>query len=169
MKIDIQDIKYWMDAIRNSEDRDRTLESFWGGQLQSKVWLISVLEKRSVIQNPEVVIHGGWNGVLATMLFNSTIGCRHITNVDIDPSCKELAYAMNKDYEMKGMFDSVTCDMVDYEYTKVPDIVINTIAYTIVDKIKNNLEISSDLNVKLPKIISNLTYKSKIIVLDTIF
>lgn len=43
-----------------------------------------------------------------------------------------------------------------------PDIVINTIAYTIVDKIKNNLEISSDLNVKLPKIISNLTYKSKI-------
>ena len=126
MKIDIQDVKYWMDAIRNSEDRDRTLESFWGGQLQSKVWLISVLEKRSVIQNPEVVIHGGWNGVLATMLFNSKIGCRHITSVDIDPSCKELAYAMNKEYEMKGMFDSVTCDMVDYEYVKVPDIVINT-------------------------------------------
>ena len=36
MKIDIQDIKFWADAIRNSADRDRTLESLWGGQLQSK-------------------------------------------------------------------------------------------------------------------------------------
>ena len=28
MKIDIHDIKFWMDAIRNSEDKERTLESF---------------------------------------------------------------------------------------------------------------------------------------------
>ena len=34
MKIDINDIKYWMDAIRNSEDKDRTLES--GGHPQPK-------------------------------------------------------------------------------------------------------------------------------------
>ena len=45
MKIDINDIKYWMDAIRNSEDKDRTLESFWGGQIKSKLWLIEALEK----------------------------------------------------------------------------------------------------------------------------
>ena len=31
MKVELEDIKFWMDAIRNSEDRDRTLESFWGG------------------------------------------------------------------------------------------------------------------------------------------
>ena len=36
MKVEIEDIKFWMDAVRNSEDRDRTLESFWGGQLKSK-------------------------------------------------------------------------------------------------------------------------------------
>ena len=31
MKIDIQDVLFWMDAIRNSDDRYRTLESFWKG------------------------------------------------------------------------------------------------------------------------------------------
>ena len=35
MKIDINDIKFWMDAIRNSDDRDRTLETFWGGQIKA--------------------------------------------------------------------------------------------------------------------------------------
>ena len=45
MKIDTKDIKFWMDAIRNSDDRDRTLESFWGGQLESKAWLVETVEQ----------------------------------------------------------------------------------------------------------------------------
>ena len=40
MKIDLQDIKFWMDGIRSTDDRDRLLECFWGGQLQSKEWLV---------------------------------------------------------------------------------------------------------------------------------
>ena len=79
MKIDIQDIKFWADAIRNSADRDRTLESLWGGQLQSKTWLIEILEKRAHIANADIVIFGGWNGVLASMMFNSDLGTKHIT------------------------------------------------------------------------------------------
>ena len=59
MKIDIHDIKYWMDAIRISEDKERTLESFWGGQIKSKLWLIEALEKHKSIRNAECVIHGG--------------------------------------------------------------------------------------------------------------
>jgi hypothetical protein len=39
MKVDIQDVLFWMDAIRDSEDRYRTLESFWKGQVNSKIWL----------------------------------------------------------------------------------------------------------------------------------
>lgn len=125
MKIDIEDIKFWMDAIRNSEDKDRTLESFWGGQLQSKTWLIDHLEKvSSSITNATVVIHGGWNGVLASMLFNSNLGIKHITSVDIDPKVRETALTMNKRYEMEGRFSAVTADMTDYEYTA--DTVINT-------------------------------------------
>ena len=126
MKIDLQDIKFYMDAIRNSEDRDRTLESFWGGQLQSKSWLIEQLEIKSRIANARIVIFGGWNGVLASMLFNSNIGIKHITSVDIDPSCEETARTMNKRQEMEGKFVAVTEDMCDYCYQDSPDIVINT-------------------------------------------
>ena len=43
MKIDIQDVLFWMDAIRNSDDSYRTLESFWKGQVNSKLWLVEQL------------------------------------------------------------------------------------------------------------------------------
>jgi hypothetical protein len=115
MKIDIKDIKFWMDAIRNSDDRSRTLESFWGGQLESKT-----------ISNANAVIHGGWNGVLANMLFNSEIGIKHIISVDLDPVCKKIASTVNKRQEMEGMFEAVTGDMCSYEYTTSPYFVINT-------------------------------------------
>jgi len=127
MKIDIKDIKFWMDAIRNSDDRDRTLESFWGGQLESKTWLIECLSKKSkAISNANAVIHGGWNGVLANMLFNSDIGIKHIISIDIDPACKQIASTINKRQEMEGMFEAVTGDMCSYEYTTNPYFVINT-------------------------------------------
>ena len=127
MKIDIQDIKFWMDAIRNSEDKDRTLETFWGGQIQSKLWLINTIsEKNKLIRNAEIVIHGGWNGLLASMLFNSEVGVKKIISVDVDPVCKEIATTVNKRYEMEGKFVAVTCDMVDYKYETEPYIVINT-------------------------------------------
>ena len=126
MKIVINDIKYWMDAIRISEDKERTLESFWGGQIKSKLWLIEALEKHKSIRNAECVIHGGWNGVLACMMFNSELGIKHITSIDIDPKCKEIASMMNKRYEMEGKFESVTADMCEYEYKREPYFVINT-------------------------------------------
>jgi choline kinase len=126
MRIDLEDIMFWMDAIRNSDDRYRTLESFWKGQLRSKKWLIERLEETlPLFHSPKkVVIHGGWNGVLASMMFNSTISIDHITSIDIDPGCKETATTMNKKYEMQGKFRAVTSDMV-YHYENA-DIVINT-------------------------------------------
>jgi hypothetical protein len=126
MKVDLEDVMFWMDAIRNSEDRYRTLESFWKGQLRSKVWLIEnlqdVLPFNPVAAN--IVIHGGWNGVLASLLFNSEMGITKITSVDIDPSCKEIATTINKRQEMEGRFEAVTANMCNYKYEA--DIVINT-------------------------------------------
>ena len=127
MKIEIEDIKFWMDAIRNSEDRDRTLESFWGGQLLSKNWLIENLEKIvTKITNANIVIHGGWNGVLSSMLFNSNIGIQNIVSVDIDPRVKDTAITINKRYEIEGRFKAVVSDMCKYDYNERADIVINT-------------------------------------------
>jgi hypothetical protein len=127
MKIDIQDIKFWMDAIRNSDDKYRTLESFWGGQLESKVWLIENLTKyTSRIVNSNIVIHGGWNGVLSSMLFNSELGIQHITSIDIDPKCQSIASTVNKRQEIEGKFSAITTNMTEYKYDRPPHVVINT-------------------------------------------
>ena len=124
MKVELDDVLFWMDAIRNSEDRYRTLESFWKGQVHSKQWLVERLQELNLYGNQRIVIYGGWNGVLASLLFNSNIGINHITSVDIDPSCEETANTINKNYEMSGMFHAVTADMVYHMETA--DIVINT-------------------------------------------
>jgi hypothetical protein len=124
MKVDIQDVLFWMDAIRNSKGRYRTLESFWKGQVNSKIWLADTLHSNHVDDDARIVIYGGWNGVLASILFNSKMSIEHITSVDIDPTCEETAYTVNKNYEMSGRFDAVTADMCTY--TEPADIVINT-------------------------------------------
>jgi hypothetical protein len=124
--VNIDDVLFWMDAIRNSQDRDRTLESFWKGQIRSKVWLIENLKQHVDYQRGyKVAIYGGWNGVLASLLYNSRIGMRHITSVDIDPSCEEIASTMNKRHEMRGTFTAITADMCEYTVEDA-DIVINT-------------------------------------------
>ena len=124
MKVDIEDVLFWMDAIRNSEDRYRTLESFWKGQVHSKIWLVEVLNNLSLQNNNKVVIHGGWYGVLACLLFNSNTFYQKIVSVDIDPECKEIANTINKRYEMSGRFQAVEEDMCTHQYDA--DIVINT-------------------------------------------
>ena len=124
MKVELEDVMFWMDAIRNSEDRYRTLESFWKGQLRSKVWLIQNLIKYPSNNPSKIVIHGGWNGVLASLLFNSDIAIERITSVDIDPVCEQTAITINKRQEMEGKFAAVTANMCTYNYNA--DIVINT-------------------------------------------
>lgn len=125
MKVDIEHVLFWMDAIRNSEDRYRTLESFWKGQVYSKLWLIKELSQH-IEQAGTIVIHGGWNGVLASLLFQSSIEIGKIVSIDIDESCRETANTVNKIEEMQGRFSSVTCDMAEYEYQVTPSVVINT-------------------------------------------
>jgi hypothetical protein len=126
MKVEIEDVLFWMDAIRNSEDRYRTLESFWKGQVHSKVWLVEELEKTlpKYHKQRRIAIYGGWNGVLSSILFNSKINIEHITSIDIDTSCEEIARTVNKRQEMQGKFNAVTADMISY--TTNADVAINT-------------------------------------------
>ena len=131
MKLDMEHVLFWMDAIRNSQNKDRTLESFWKGQLRSKAWLINNLSPYAE-NSVSIDIHGGWNGVLASMLFQSNIICKHIRSVDIDQECEEIANTINKLEEMQGQFQALTADMCDVEITA--DIVINTSCEHITDE-----------------------------------
>lgn len=110
MQIDTEHLHYWMQAIRQSPDPKRTLDAFWRGQIQSKEWLIEHLQP--LINRPSRIdIHGGWVGVLASMIFQSEIPARYICSVDIDPTCEPIATMMNKHEEIDGKFRAITGDM----------------------------------------------------------
>jgi len=125
MKIDIQDVLFWMDAIRNSDDKYRTLESFWKGQVNSKVWLAENLVGFVPVRPLNIVIYGGWNGVLASILFNSNINIQRITSVDIDPVCEDIANTVNRRYLDQKKFSAITADMTTVT-DESADVVINT-------------------------------------------
>jgi hypothetical protein len=112
-----------MQAIRQSPDPMRTMDAFWSGQLKSKEWLISNLQKH-VNRFVTVDIHGGWVGVLASMLFQSEVPVLNIRSIDIDPSCEPIANMMNKAEEMVGKFRAVTADMCNIRSDA--DVIINT-------------------------------------------
>jgi hypothetical protein len=123
MQIDTEHLHHWMQAIRQSPDPMRTMDAFWSGQLKSKEWLIQNLRPH-VKKFVTVDIHGGWVGVLASMLFQSDVPVRNIRSIDIDPSCEPIATNMNKIEEMVGKFSAVTADMCSIKSDA--DLVINT-------------------------------------------
>jgi hypothetical protein len=126
MKVDLEHVLFWMDAIRNSKDRYRTLESFWKGQINSKLWLIDNLASYVKPNENNIIIHGGWNGVLASLIFQSSIRVRNLVSIDIDIECEEISKTINKLEEIDGKFTAVTCNMAEYNYICFPDVVINT-------------------------------------------
>ena len=123
MQIDTEHLHYWMQAIRQSEDPMRTMDAFWSGQLKSKEWLVVNL-RNHINRFVSVDIHGGWVGVLVSMLFQSDVPIINIRSVDIDPACKPIAANMNKIEEMVGKFCAVTADMCAIRSDA--DVIINT-------------------------------------------
>lgn len=125
MKIDTEHLHYWMQAVRQSPDPMRTMDAFWSGQLKSKEWLIRNLTPY-IDDFVTVDIHGGWVGVLASLMFQSEIGpsYKHIRSIDIDPTCEPIATMMNKKEEIAGKFRAVSADMCDIRSDT--DVVINT-------------------------------------------
>lgn len=126
MQINLEHLHYWMCAIRESKDPMRTMDAFWRGQMRSKEWLIQELTKvkGNVKSWPNVDIHGGWVGVLASMLFQSGMYIDHINSIDIDPECEATANLMNQLEFQSGRFKAYTADMCTFRSDA--DIIINT-------------------------------------------
>ena len=123
MQINTEHLHHWMQAIRQSPDPMRTMDAFWSGQLKSKEWLITNL-RNHVTKVVTIDIHGGWVGVLASMLFQSDVPIVSIRSIDIDPACEPIAVNMNKIEEITGRFRAVTADMCTIRSDA--DVVINT-------------------------------------------
>lgn len=123
MQINTEHLHHWMQAIRQSPDPMRTMDAFWSGQLKSKEWLITNL-RNHVTKFVTIDIHGGWVGVLASMLFQSDVPILNIRSIDIDSTCEPIAVNMNKIEETTGRFRAVTADMCAIRSDA--DVIINT-------------------------------------------
>ena len=124
MQIDTEHLHHWMNAIRVSNNPMRTLDAFWSGQIKSKEWLVDNLSYYAPAR-PTIEIHGGWVGVLASMLFqNKKLNAQRIVSVDIDPVCQHVAEEMNRIEYNQGKFRAETGDMC--KRYPVTSIVINT-------------------------------------------
>jgi len=123
MEINTEHLHFWMQAIRQSPDPMRTMDAFWSGQLKSKEWLIENL-RTHITKFVSIDIHGGWVGVLSSMLFQSKLPITNIRSVDIDPTCESIATMMNKQEEIVGKFRAVTADMCAIRSDA--DVIINT-------------------------------------------
>jgi hypothetical protein len=126
MLIDTEHLHFWMQAIRQSPDPIRTMDAFWSGQLKSKEWLIESLTNFCPMKDKPVSIdiHGGWVGVLASMLFQSYIPIKTIRSIDVDTTCESVATMMNKKEEIVGRFRAITSDMCTIRSDA--DVIINT-------------------------------------------
>ena len=123
MQIDTQHLHHWMNAVRQSNNPMRTLDAFWSGQIKSKEWLITELESLDFTTR-SIEIHGGWVGVLASMLFQSKLHIRNIVSVDIDPVVQHVAEEMNRIEFIEGRFRAETGNMCNR--FPVADTIINT-------------------------------------------
>jgi hypothetical protein len=91
-------------------------DCFSRGQLQSKMWLVSELEKLD-IDLGTVFLCAGWYATLAVMLFESKIKVDKIRSFDIEPTCVDIAEVFNAPwFKNKWQFKSITQDIMDINY-----------------------------------------------------
>jgi hypothetical protein len=124
----VTDLYHWFDMIRDTDatHRDRALDAFWEGQLTSKIWLVEQLD-RVVSGTPQIVIYGGWVGVLASLLFHAEqFVPQQVISVDLDPWCEKPARRVCEQWHNRGMFHAVTADMGNWIPLTPPDVSINT-------------------------------------------
>jgi len=100
--------------IKNPDLKWRDLYSV--GQLESKVWLIEELEALN-LNLGTIFLCGGWYASLANIMFVSQLQFNKIRSFDIDPSCADIAEALNKDYVLdRWKFKATTEDIHNINY-----------------------------------------------------
>ena len=97
-------------------------------QIASKMWLADALSESVGRELGNVLVLGGWLGVLsAVLLHDSRFAIVRIVSLDIDPRCADIALALNATHSRVGKFSTRTADMLEYDYESAPaDLVVNT-------------------------------------------
>jgi len=84
--------------LRNAVDNEgaELSDALSWGQLKSKRWLVSELEKLN-LDLGTIFLCAGWYATLASMLFDSSCKIDKIRSFDIDPSCERIAETINRE------------------------------------------------------------------------
>lgn len=116
--VDTQFTSAFKSFMINNTEYDK--DCFSRGQLQSKQWLVTELEKLDV-ELGTVFLCAGWYATLATMLFESDIEVDRIHSFDIDPNCQKIAETFNKPWYLDNWrFKATTGDIRNFNYTTEP-------------------------------------------------
>jgi hypothetical protein len=99
-------------------------DAFSKGQLVSKTWLIDTCSSLTDFRPEYIYVCGGWYGLLSAMLLDKFLP-KHVTSIDLDPECKEIALAFNSYNHRQGRFTALHYDMFDVDYIAA-DVIINT-------------------------------------------
>lgn len=84
-------------------------------QIASKRWLLDQTARVLGGAFDEIVVLGGWLGVLSAMfLADPRFAIRRVVSLDIDPACEAPARLLNQRHVAAGVFRCVTADMYDY-------------------------------------------------------
>jgi hypothetical protein len=121
-------------ATLSRHDAPALGEALNKNQIASKMWLADALLDTVGPELGEVLVLGGWLGVLGAVLLHDprfTIG--RVVSLDIDPRCAAVALSLNATHVRTGRFTARTADMLEYDYsgdtvaaTGTTSLVINT-------------------------------------------
>lgn len=96
---------------QNTINPPQLKDFFSRGQVMSKKWLISELQKLVDGKNlGHVVMYGAWYNFLAHMLYENFI-INKIYSLDIDPSCQKPIERMYAFQHERNMISHITCDV----------------------------------------------------------
>jgi hypothetical protein len=103
-------------------------------QIASKMWLAESLLDAVGSELGNVLILGGWVGVLgAILLHDPRFVIDKVESVDVDPRCAAVALSLNATHVRAGRFAAHTADMLEIDYesrckstTGVPNLIVNT-------------------------------------------
>lgn len=104
-------------------------------QIASKMWLAQALLESVGSRLGQVLVLGGWVGVLAAVLLHDRrFAIGKVTSIDIDPGCASVAEALNATHVRTGRFVAQTQDMLEIDYSpglgavsaEGPEVIVNT-------------------------------------------
>ncbi len=102
-------------------------------QTACKKWLVEALYKTLGAEIGQVHVLAGWYGLLGAILLNDPrFHINRLVNIDLDPSCEEVALSLNATQVEQGRFYFRAANIYDLDYSMpspelgAPDLIINT-------------------------------------------